>query len=204
MPKTPILDPSVSYTFSRYAELKFDTADILAEFGVSFKSLGLPLPQQLPLETDALATELTENLTLVDPTSDIARRESLILPVLRTICLFAEVPLKIEYPVSVNPQLRGSFDYFIPTSQSLLVIEAKNADIARGFTQLAVELIALDQWTDSAASVLYGAVTTGDIWKFGLFQRATRQIQKDINTFAVPSDLEQIMAILFGIVLAPS
>lgn len=30
---------------------------------------------------------------------------------------------------------------------------------------------ALDQWIDSPASVLYGAVTTGDTWKFGSFQR---------------------------------
>jgi hypothetical protein len=29
----------------------------------------------------------------------------------------------------------------------LLVVEAKNADLARGFTQLAVELIAIDVWT---------------------------------------------------------
>ncbi|MEL6248137.1 MAG: hypothetical protein AAFN18_10730 [Cyanobacteria bacterium J06554_6] len=202
MPRTPILDPAASYTFSRYAELKFDTADILSEFGVSFKSLRLQLPQQLPIEIQTLNTELQENLTLVDPTSEIARREALIFPVLRTVCKFAKAPLKIEYPVSVSAQLRGSFDYFIPTAQNLLVIEAKNADIARGFTQLAVELIALDQWTDSSAPVLYGTVTTGDTWKFGLFQRETRQIQKDINTFAIPSDLTQVMSTLFGIVLA--
>ncbi|MEM6351228.1 MAG: hypothetical protein AAF766_10720 [Cyanobacteria bacterium P01_D01_bin.14] len=202
MPRTPILDPAASYTFSRYAELKFDTADILSEFGVSFKSLRLQLPQQLPIEIQTLNTELQENLTLVDPTSEIARREALIFPVLRTVCKFAKAPLKIEYPVSVSAQLRGSFNYFIPTAQNLLVIEAKNADIARGFTQLAVELIALDQWTDSSAPVLYGTVTTGDTWKFGLFQRETRQIQKDINTFAIPSDLTQVMSTLFGIVLA--
>ncbi|MEO0756499.1 MAG: hypothetical protein AAFY78_06455 [Cyanobacteria bacterium J06648_16] len=169
---------------------------------MSFKSLRLQLPQQLPIEIQTLNTELQENLTLVDPTSEIARREALIFPVLRTVCKFAKAPLKIEYPVSVSAQLRGSFDYFIPTAQNLLVIEAKNADIARGFTQLAVELIALDQWTDSSAPVLYGTVTTGDTWKFGLFQRETRQIQKDINTFAIPNDLTQVMSTLFGIVLA--
>ncbi|NJM85028.1 MAG: hypothetical protein HC873_14160 [Leptolyngbyaceae cyanobacterium SL_1_1] len=39
----------------------------------------------------------------------------------------------------------------------------KNADLARGFTQLAIELIALEQWTDSATPRLYGAVSTSDI-----------------------------------------
>ncbi|MDJ0705822.1 MAG: hypothetical protein QNJ46_21350 [Leptolyngbyaceae cyanobacterium MO_188.B28] len=64
-----------------------------------------------------------------------------------------------------------------------------------------MELIALDQWIDSPASVLYGAVTSGDIWKFGLYQRQTQQVQKDINTYSAPNDLDQILSILFGVTL---
>ena len=113
----------------------------------------------------------------------------------------ARTRLKIEYPVSVSTRLKGRFDYFIPAAQNLLVIEAKNADIARGFTQLAVELIAPDQWTDSTVPVLYGTVTTGDTWKFGLLHRDTQQVQKDINTFALPNDLSQVPSRLCGVVL---
>lgn len=204
MSKTQILDPAESYTFSKYAELPFDTADILAEFGVAFNSTALQLPQQLPIDPEPLRVELQENLTLVDPTSEIARREALIFPILKTICKFIKRPLKIEYPVRVSNWLKGSFDYFIPTPQNLLVIEAKNADLARGFTQLAVELIALDQWTDSTATTLYGTVTTGDTWKFGMFQRQQRLVQKDINTYAVPSDLNLVLSILFGISIQPT
>ncbi|MGF1538269.1 MAG: hypothetical protein ACFB4J_17535 [Elainellaceae cyanobacterium] len=201
MPRPPILRPTESYTFSKYAELRFDTADILAEFDVSLQNVSLRLPQRLPIDPGPLQTELQENLTLVDPSSEIARRESLIFPVLRTVCKVIQAPLKIEYPVSVSPQLKGSFDYFIPAAQSLLVIEAKNADLARGFTQLAVELIALDQWVDSPLPTLYGAVTTGDTWKFGLFERRSRQVQKDTNTYAVPNHLSELMSVLFGITL---
>ncbi|NET38678.1 MAG: hypothetical protein F6K19_42930 [Cyanothece sp. SIO1E1] len=201
MTRTPILDPAASYTFSKYAELPFDAADILAEFDVTLKNTSLQLPQQLPIDSEPLNIELQENLALVDPTSEIARREALIFPMLKTVCKFIQAPLKIEYPVRVSPRLRGSFDYFIPAPQSLLVIEAKNADLARGFTQLAVELIALDQWMDSPAPVLYGTVTTGDTWKFGLYQRQAKQIQKDINTYAVPNDLNQVLSILFGVTL---
>jgi hypothetical protein len=201
MSRAAILDPTESYTFSKYAELSFDTADILGEFGVTLTNTSLQLPQQLPIDPEPLNIELQENLALVDPSSEIARREALIFPVLKTVCKFIQAPLKIEYPVRVNSWLKGSFDYFIPTPQSLLVIEAKNADLARGFTQLAVELIALDQWTDSSTPVLYGAVTTGDTWKFGLLQRQDRQIQKDINTYAIPSNLNRVLSILFGITL---
>jgi hypothetical protein len=202
MSKAAILDPAENYTFSKYAELSFDAADILAEFGVTLHSTPLELPQQLPIDPEPLRTELQENLALVDPSSEIARREALIFPMLKPVCKFIQAPLKIEYPVRVNAWLRGSFDYFIPTPQSLLVIEAKNADLARGFTQLAVELIALDQWTDSTTPSLYGAVTTGDTWKFGLFQRQDKKIQKDINTYAIPSDLNRVLSILFGITLS--
>ena len=73
--------------------------------------------------------------------------------------------------------------------------------ISRGFTQLGVELIALDQWTTSDASevpIIYGAVTTGDIWKFGQFNRKEKQIVQDINLYRVPADLETLLRILIN------
>ncbi|HBL11299.1 MAG TPA: hypothetical protein DD379_07810 [Cyanobacteria bacterium UBA11162] len=202
MSRARILDPSESYTFSKYAELAYDSADILAEFGVTLNNTSLQLPQQLPIDPQPLRIELQENLTLVDPVSETARREALIFPILKTICKFIQVPLKIEYPVRVSNWLKGSFDYFIPAQQKLLVIEEKNADLARGFTQLAVELIALDQWTDSKVPMLYGTVTTGDTWKFGIFERQEKIVHKDINTYAVPSDLDLVLSALFGISLS--
>jgi hypothetical protein len=199
MIKGKILDANESYTFSKYAEMPFTTEDILAEFDVGFENLSLEFPRQLPISFIPLKNELEENLTLVDPVSEIARREALIFPILKTVCKFTKAPLKIEYPVRVNNWLKGSFDYFLPFQKNLIVIEAKNADLARGFTQLAVELIALDQWTESNTAILYGSVTTGDTWKFGIFHRHKRILYKDINTYSVPSNLEQVLSILFGI-----
>ncbi len=199
MSKMNILDPNKSYTFSRYAEMPFGTGDILAEFGVGFERKALGLRQVLPIDSTILRTELEENLTLVDPSSEIARREALIFPVLRTICKVSQSSLKIEYPVRVNSWLRGTLDYFLPLSQNLIVIEAKNADLASGFTQLAVELIALDQWVESERPIFYGGVTTGETWQFGTFDRTRRLVTKDIQTYSVPSDLDFVLGILFGI-----
>ncbi len=201
MVKHSILDPTASYSFSQYAALPFDTADILAEFGVTFQSTSLQLPEQQPLDPTPLSHELAENLALVDPTSEIARRESLIFPVLKTVCKFIQSPLKIEYSIQVSNQLKGNVDYFIPAPQNVIIIEAKNADLAKGFTQLSVELIALDRWLETPVDCFYGAVTTGDTWKFGLFHRQQKLIQKDINTYGVPNDLAKVIAILFGITL---
>ena len=197
MSRPRILDPAKSYTFSQYAQLLFDTVDILAELGVTLTDEALPNPNKAPIDATNLQQELQENLALVSPSSEIARRECLIFPILKTICKTKKLPLRIEYPVRVSSWLRGSFDYFIPDPEQLIVIEAKNSDLARGFTQLAVELIALDQWTDDDAPILYGAVTTGDTWKFGLFDRQKRRVSKDINTYAIPNDLDRILAFLY-------
>ena len=49
------------------------------------------------------------------------------------------------YFLKVSEQLKGELDYFLRTQTQFLVIEAKNADLQRGFTQLGVELIAVEQ-----------------------------------------------------------
>jgi hypothetical protein len=70
----------------------------------------------------------------------------------------------------------------------------------RGFTQLAVELIAMDQFLEETqSSFLYGAITTGDIWRFGRLERSTHIIAKDLNAFVIPQDLEKLMVVLLGI-----
>jgi hypothetical protein len=108
--------------------------------------------------------------------------------------------LNIEYPISVSDQLKGSLDYYINKSESLLVIEAKQADLSRGFTQLAVELIALDQWINSEKPMLYGAVTTGEDWRFAIYKRQEKEIIEDIKLYRVPEELTELVRILVAIV----
>jgi hypothetical protein len=86
----------------------------------------------------------------------------------------------------------------LQTDLNLLVIEAKQADLTRGFSQLAAELMALDQWVDSDSPELVGAVTTGDIWQFGLLKRSQKQIVQGLNRYRVPEDLESVLRVLLG------
>lgn len=202
MPRPPILDKSQSYTFSKYFELAADPEDIFAELGATFKKQSLQLPTASE-KLDFLPTlekRLLQTLELVDLTSEMARRETLIAPVLLEVCAQTHQQLKIEYAVDVNKWLRGSFDYFIPSAQNLLIIEAKQADLARGFVQLGAELIALDQWSTSHHPLLYGAITTGDVWRFGYLERATKTLVQDIRLYSIPSDLQNLIAVLLGII----
>jgi hypothetical protein len=47
--------------------------------------------------------------------------------------------------------------------------------------------------------LLYGAITVGDLWRFGVLQRQQKAIYKDIDSFRVPLDLEDLFKILLGI-----
>ena len=202
MVRPPVLDKHQSYTFSKYFELTADPEEVFAELGVHFQKRSLELPvrvEDMDFVPD-LEKRLLQTLELVDLTTEMARRETLIAPVLLAVCAQAHQSLKIEYSIKVNQWLQGNVDYFIPGHRALLIIEAKQADLARGFVQLGAELIALDQWTSSSNPILYGAVTTGDTWKFGCFDRAQKNLVQDIRLYTIPSDLEALVCILSGII----
>ena len=107
-----------------------------------------------------------------------------------------------NYPVYVNERLKGNLDYLVRTTDALIVVEAKKADMEKGFTQLAVELIAMDHYDETAGARLYGAVTIGDLWRFGVLLRQEKVIYKDIESFRVPADLEPLFQVLVGILQA--
>lgn len=200
MSNLKILQEGVSYTFRSYFELQNDTDEVLAEFGYAFARSRLQLPKtsrqldRLP----ELQQQLEETIPYVTLSSETAKREILIAPVLTRVAVICRRLLRIEYPLKVNEQLQGTLDYFIQSEQGLIVVEAKRDDLTRGFTQLAVELIALSQ-LENSLEVLYGVVTMGDVWVFGKLERSTHTITRDIGSYSLPDDLEPLVKILVGI-----
>jgi hypothetical protein len=201
MSRIAIIQPEQSYTFSDYFKLNFAPQDILAYFGVSLQRRSLKLPQYsgtLDRLTE-LKSRIEESLPRLSLTSEMARREFLIAPVLTDILHYTQATLNVEYPVNVSNQLKGYLDYLLQNRQTFLVVEAKNEDLERGFVQLAIELIALDQWIESDQPILYGAISTGNIWQFGRFDRQTRAITQDLDLYRVPADLNDLLRILINI-----
>ena len=198
MPRRSIIDPDKSYSFADYFKLNFSPQDILSYFGVSLQRRNLGLCQyegQLD-RLDNLKSRIEESLPLLTLTSEMARREFLIAPVLMDVLHYTQARLDVKYSVAVSDQLKGSLDYLLQNQQSFLVIDAKNEDLERGFVQLAVEMIALDQWIESDQKVLKGAVSTGNVWQFGQFDRESRKVTQGLELYRVPSDLEEVMRIL--------
>lgn len=201
MPRSPIIQPDQSYTFADYFKLNFAPQDILVHFQVTLQRRSVDLPQyagKLDRLHD-LTSRIAESLPRLNLTSEMARREFLIAPVLMEILHYTPAMLNVEYPVAVNPQLKGVLDYLLQNDQTFLVIKAKNEDLERGFVQLAVELIALDQWIESDQTILQGAISTGNIWQFGQFDRQTRVITQNLNLYRVPADLEDLLRVLIHI-----
>lgn len=201
MTRPPILQPGQSYTFRQYFEMANEPEDILAEFGYTLKRTLLSLPQSIANldRLDNLKTRIEESLPYISLTSEAARRELLIAPLLLDVVHYTRAQLRLEYSLTVTEQLKGSLDYYLYSVGKLLVIEAKNADLAKGFTQLAVELIALDKWADDEQPTLQGAVSTGNIWQFGILYREQKQIQQGLTLYRVPDDLESLIRILVKI-----
>ncbi|MBW4617462.1 MAG: hypothetical protein KME21_30480 [Desmonostoc vinosum HA7617-LM4] len=201
MPKPKLLQEDREYTFRSYFEMSYEPEEILSEFGYTLirAKLLLPKTQKVLDKIEELKDRIERTLPRVSLTSETARRETLVAPILLEVATYyCNCQLRIEYPLSVTKWLKGNLDYLLRAKQSLLVVEAKNDDITRGFTQLAVELIALSQIEEQ--TILYGAVTIGDVWRFGMLDVKSQRITEDLTIYSLPDDLEALVSVLVGIV----
>lgn len=116
----------------------------------------------------------------VDVRDEAARREIVIYPLLREafrhhadrLSLFSHRVLAADEPLS------GVADYFIAKRSTLgrnvierpilAIAEAKRDDFEQGWAQCLAEMIAAQQLNDNASMSVYGIVTNGEVWEFGV------------------------------------
>ncbi len=200
--KAPVL-PEGPVTFADYFKLNAEIEDVLAAFGYSYRIESCKLPMRAPPEGsfETLRKNLENVFPHVGLTSEVARREFLIAPVLFQVALYADAKIRVEFPLDVDEKLHGTLDYLVRARHNVLVVEAKNGDLKRGFTQLAVELVALDRWDEgeSPEPCFYGAVSIGDVWRFGILDRREKRVVEDLNTYSVPTTLNEVLQILFAV-----
>jgi hypothetical protein len=189
-----------SYSFADYFRLNIAIDQLTNYFGYNFKReyYSWPRSNRTLERIEDLRLRLQQNTLHTSQTSEIARREFLIAPILTEIIIYTHSNIRVEFPLVVNNKLKGTLDYLIQGQQQLLVIEAKNADLEQGFIQLVAELIALDYWLDDTTMIIYGAVTIGNIWQFGLLQRENKLLIQDVNLFRVPADIEELLSIMLN------
>lgn len=197
MPK--LLNPDETYTFSRYFELKIEAEDLAKEFGYTLETKRLGLPKYTG-ELDRIQqtqSRIEEILPYVTLSNESARREWLIAPLLADVIHYTKAKVRVEYAIKVSKQLQGNLDYFIESSQTLLIVEAKKADLDFGMTQLVSQLITLDQWQeDKTQEHFIGAVTTGKTWEFARLNRQSKHFEQGFEDYSIPDDLDEITRIL--------
>jgi len=191
------------YTFSDYFDFSNPTEEIANEFSYSFETKILNLPIATDIDKNVLIT-LQENFYEILPkitlNSEMAKRDFMIAPVLWEIIRHAKAKVNVEYQIEIDNRLSGSLDYLIRSNQEIIVIEAKKGDIDKGFNQLTAEMIALDMYEEKELpGSLYGAVSIGELWRFGILDRKGKSIYRDLHTYRVPEDIEEVFLAILGI-----
>jgi hypothetical protein len=190
-----------SATFVDYFKMNPFVGDLTEYFGYGFDREKCVLPRSsITLNRlDDLVLRLEQNILHTALNNETARREFLIAPVVTELMIYTQSQVRVEFPLHVNEKLKGSLDYFLQGKHNFLVIEAKNGDLEQGFVQLAVELIALDQWIEEPVALLYVAVSVGSVWQFGVLQRQEKRVIQDMNLFRVPADVEDLLRVMIAI-----
>ena len=111
-----------------------------------------------------------------------------------------------EFTVDEAQGLTGYCDYILSRSKEQLIInapvvmivEAKNENIKGGLGQCVAEMIAAQRFNEregNAIDTIYGAVTTGEIWKFLKLVGAVASI--DLSDYYIVRDVSTILGILW-------
>lgn len=191
------------YTFSDYFDLSNPTEEIANAFGYSFTTKALDLPVSTDMDKNVIVTlqqDFYEILPKVTLNSEIAKRDFMIAPILWVIIRYAKAKINVEYQIDIDHRLSGSLDYLIRSNQEIIIIEAKKGDLDKGFNQLTAEMIALDMYEQTGVpGSLYGAVSIGELWRFGILDRTGKNIYRDLHTYRVPEDIEKVFMVILGI-----
>lgn len=188
------------------------------------KQLGLQIDEQVNLFADAesvapsefLTTTLTENIPLaLAINTEKARSEMLITPILLEVRRQAHYQISLfsgtEFNVDSEKNLVGYCDYILSRSKEQLtinapmatIVEAKNENIKAGLGQCIAEMYAaqlFNQREDNPITTVYGAVTTGEIWKFVKLTETTASI--DLTDYYI-REINQILGILMQMIDRP-
>jgi hypothetical protein len=131
---------------------------------------------------DFLSAILDENVPLALALStEKARSELMIAPVLVEVRKLAHRQISLfsgaDFPVDATQGLTGVCDFLIAQSREqffihapvVVIVEAKNENFKAGLGQCSATMIAAQCFntrTGTGLTTIYGAVTTGNVWKF--------------------------------------
>ena len=192
---------------------QFTIAKVIEQFSLSLVETQNLLPDTLEVSLSPYLQEfITKNLQLaIALNTEKARSELVICPVLlsvkenvRNISLFSGEELNVDPSLGLN----GVCDFIISQSPEqsylkapvVLVVEAKKEDLKAGIGQCIAEMVAALKFNnlhDNNINTVYGAVTTGTLWRFLKLHQSILTL--DLNEYPL-SPLENTISRLMQMV----
>ncbi len=129
--------------------------------------------------------------------------EAVIFPILKTVYrnYCNNFVLWSHKPLTYDSNLTGIPDYILASRSPLgkmifkqpyfVAIEAKRDDFVKGWGQCLAELVAIQKLNANPDQVIYGIVSNGQFWQFGMLHQQT--FTKNLTSYGV-SDLDRLMA----------
>ena len=153
--------------------------------------------------------DLTVPLALATSTEK-ARSEFIIAPVLLEIWKLRDRKIGllsgVDFSIDAAQGLNGICDYIITGSPEqlyvrapvMVVVEAKNEDLKKGYAQCIAEMVAAQRFNareGTSKDRIYGAVTIGELWRFMELQGTT--VRVDARSYHIDR-LSKIVGILMA------
>jgi len=181
------------------------------------KTFNITIKEEADLFATVEPIEISEKLinTLEETTelalainTEKARSEMIITPILLEVRRKANYQISLfsgtDFNVDIERGLNGYCDFVISRSREqltinapvLIIVEAKNENIKGGLGQCAAAMLAAQLFNEQEGNeikTIYGAVTTGDIWKF--LKLEGTDIFIDLNNYYI-QELNKILGIL--------
>ncbi len=190
---------------------RFTLSQLKQDFGITLDESQNLFAQVSPRPVSELLTlTLRDSLTLATRVNtEKIRSELLIAPILMEIRRQLNNQISFfsgsEFNVDADRGLEGYCDYLLSrspeqleiTSPVVVLIEAKKENLMGGIAQCIAEMIAaqtLNDRSNNAIPIIYGAVTSGTNWQFLTLQGT--QVNLDTTEYFI-SDVEKILGILY-------
>ena len=181
------------------------------------KTFNMTIDEEADLFATVEPIEISEKLTnTLEETTELAlaintekaRSEMIITPILLEVRRKANYQISLfsgtDFNVDIERGLNGYCDFVISRSREqltinapvLIIVEAKNENIKGGLGQCAAAMLAAQLFNEQEGNeikTIYGAVTTGDIWKF--LKLEGTEIFIDLNNYYI-KELNKILGIL--------
>lgn len=159
--------------------------------------------------SDKLTSSLEETTELaLAINTEKARSEMIITPILLEVRRSANYQISLfsgtDFNVDAEKGLNGYCDFVISRSKEqltinapvIIIVEAKNENIKGGLGQCMAAMLAAQIFNEREGNnikTIYGAVTTGDIWKF--LKLEGNNLLVDLNNYYI-KELNKILGIL--------